>query len=109
MALDLDALDVRVPGRRRRASDDEAEDGDAEFHDAAEYAASVADSTGHADAAEEGDTKEKHDDDVAAEPVPGKWIATRDAGQGTRRRARVAVTCAAAVTRIISYRYAYQH
>ncbi len=33
-------LDVKVPTRRRRASDDEAED--VEFHDAAEYAASVA-------------------------------------------------------------------
>ncbi|GLI59902.1 hypothetical protein VaNZ11_001941 [Volvox africanus] len=35
-------LDVKVPTRRRRASDDEAEE--VEFHDAAEYAASVADS-----------------------------------------------------------------
>lgn len=35
-------LDVKVPSRRRRASDDEADE--AEFHDAAEYAASVADS-----------------------------------------------------------------
>ncbi|KXZ54615.1 hypothetical protein GPECTOR_4g680 [Gonium pectorale] len=33
------AVDVRVPTRRRRASDDEGED--AEFHDAAEYAASI--------------------------------------------------------------------
>ncbi|GIL52932.1 hypothetical protein Vafri_8676 [Volvox africanus] len=53
-------LDVKVPTRRRRASDDEAEE--VEFHDAAEYAASVADSQA-VDQEEQGAEEPRSEDD----------------------------------------------
>ncbi|GFR48919.1 hypothetical protein Agub_g10869, partial [Astrephomene gubernaculifera] len=88
-----DQLDVRIPTRRRRASDDEAEE--AEFHDAAEYAASIADSHGqeeeHGDAesAAEGRASEENAEVVGDQEVGETDDQPDDEDKGDKKKAKL--------------------